>query len=48
MFLNPTDTNEVYEIINSLKLSTSKGIDGISSVVVKPVASCIAMPLTSV
>ena len=51
MFLNSTDANEVCNIINSLKLSTSKdckGIDGISSLIVKPVASCIAMPLTSI
>ena len=48
MFLNSTNANDMCNIINSLKLSTSKGIDGISSVIVKPVASCIAMPLTSI
>ena len=51
MFLNPTDANEVCNIINSMKVSTSKdckGIDRISSAIVKPVASCIAIPLTSI
>ena len=51
MFLNSTDANEACNIINSLKWNTSKdckGIDGISRVIVKPVASCIAMPLTSI
>ena len=46
--INSTDANEVCNIINSLKLSTSKGIDGISSEIVNPVASCIAMYLTSI
>ena len=48
MFLNSNDANEVCYMTNSLKLSTSKGIDGISSVIGKPVASCIAMPFTSI
>ena len=46
MFLNLTDANEVCNIINSLKSGTSKCIDGISSVTVKFVASCITMPIT--
>ena len=48
MFLNSTDANEVCKIINSLKFRTSKSIDESSSVFVNPVASCIAMVLTSI
>ena len=48
VFLISTDANELCNIIISLKLSTGKGIDGISYVMVKPVASCNAMPFTSI
>ena len=48
MFLDSTDANEVCHVINTLKLSNCKGIDGISSGIVKSVVVNIAIPLTSI
>ena len=47
-FLDSTDANKVCHVINTLKLSNSKGINGISSVIVKSVVVNIAIPLISI
>ncbi len=46
IFLSPTDPNEVYYIISSLKSKASTGYDGISTKLIKDIKSEIAYPLS--
>lgn len=48
MFFNPTNPNEIIEITKSLKLSKSKGHDGISNFLLKQIIHSIASPLTHI
>ena len=46
MYFSPTDKNEITEIIKSLDNSTSPGLDGIPSFIVKAATKFIASPLS--
>lgn len=46
IFLDPVSENEIFNIINSLKVSNSCGIDSISSNMLKSIVQYIVVPLT--
>lgn len=48
IFLNPTDENEIMNIINNLKDSTSPGYDKISPKIIKIIRDIVAKPMSHI
>ena len=48
IYLNPTDENEIQEIISKSENKTSEDIDGLTMEVLKKISSAIIQPITTI